>query len=85
MLSSKVSRNQFVRENVEDLLQMACMNTKVCELVTKIYESLEEKSVLSFSLHMHYSNDDPKVFQLWHLLREEAKFTLYLNLLMFLN
>ena len=75
---------EFFLANLEDLVMYCSLSVDICELVSEIYNNLEEKNTENFVKEMSNRNN-PVVEQLWLCIEQECELTLRENVRRYLR
>ena len=75
---------EFFLANLEDLVMYCSLSVDICELVSEIYNNLEEKNTENFVKEMSNRNN-PVVEQLWLYIEQECELTLRENVRRYLR
>lgn len=75
---------EFFLANLEDLVMYCSLSVDICELVSEIYNNLEEKNTENFVKEMSNRNN-PEVEQLWFYIEQECELTLRENVRRYLR
>ncbi len=75
---------EFFVANLEDLVMYCSLSVDICELVSEIYNNLEEKNTENFVKAMK-NRENEIVNQLWFYIEQECELTLRENVRRYLR
>ena len=75
---------EFFLANLEDLVMYCSLSVDICELVSEIYNNLEEKNTENFVKEMK-NRENEIVNQLWLYIEQECELTLRENVRRYLR